>query len=207
MHQAGDVVLVLALDGHHIAAPAHGDDGVLQILGLVGGNEPVEHVPHLPRRRPDVPPDIGQLRGCRVGDLVLAEDGAGDFVLQKAVGSEALKIAVQHRLALAAAILPDVPGAAQHLGDVQQLPGVQRPAPVRPLQGRGHRLHPGQGRRAVLHQQVEGGGGLLLQAVNVALDTDGPQGQAPLPALLGGRLAGQQGQHPGQLQGLYGFFK
>ena len=208
VNQAGYVVLVLALHGHHVAAPPHGDDGVLQILGLVGRDEPVEHIPHLARRRPDVPPDVGQLRGGCVGDLVLAEDGASDLVLQKTVGGEAVEIAVQHRFPLApAAVFPDIPGAAQHLGDVQQLPGVQRAPPVRPLQGGGHGTYARQGRRTVLHQQFKGGGRLLLQAVHVARDAHRPQGQAPLPALLGGRLIRQQGQHPGQLQGLNGFFK
>ena len=208
MDQAGDIVFVLTLHGHHVAAPPHGDDGVLKIFGLVGRDEAAQHVPHLARRRPDVPPDVGQLRRGRVGDLILAQDRAGDLVLQKAVGGEAVEVTVQHRLPLApAAVLPHRAGTAKHLGNIQQLPGVQRAPPVRPLQGGGHRPHPGQGGRAVLHQQVKGGGGLLLQAAHVALDADGPQRQAPLLSLLRVGLGGQQGQHPGQLQGLNGFFK
>ena len=81
MDQARDVVLVLALDGHHIAPPPHGDDGLLEVLGLVGGDQPVEHIPHLARRRPDVAADVRQFRGGGVGDLILAENGAGDLVL------------------------------------------------------------------------------------------------------------------------------
>ena len=48
-----------------------------RVLALL--NKPVEHVPHFTRRRPDVPPDVGQLRRGRVGDLILAQDGAGDL--------------------------------------------------------------------------------------------------------------------------------
>ena len=61
VHQAGHVVLVLRLDGHHEAVVALGDDGLLEIFGLVGGEELVEDVPHLGGGGPDVPPDGGQL--------------------------------------------------------------------------------------------------------------------------------------------------
>ena len=124
--QAWDVVFVFAFHRHHIPPAPHGDDGILQIFGLVGRDQPVEHVPHLPRRRPDVPSDVGQFRRRRVCNLLLAEDGPGNFLLQKPVRGKAFKVAVQHGfdLAVPGAVLMDVPGAAQHLGDVQQLPGI-----------------------------------------------------------------------------------
>ena len=207
--QAGNLVFVLALHRHHVAAAPHGDDGLLQILGLVGGDEAVEHVPHLPRRRPDVAADVRQLGGGGVGNFILAENGAADFLLQKAVGGQAVEIAVQHSLfrALPHSVLPHIAGAAQHLGDVQQLPGVQCAAPVRPLQGSGHRAHPGKGGGAVLDQHLKGGRGLLLQPGHVGHHRLRSHLAAGLLALLGHRLVGQHGQHPRQFQGLYGFFK
>ena len=141
--QAGNFVLMLALHRHHIAPTPHGDDIVLQVLGLVGGDEPVEHIPHLARRRPDVAADVRQLGGGGVGDLLLAENGSGDLLLQEAVGAQAVKIAVQHRflLPVTGAVLLDRPGTAEHQGNVQQLPGIQTAPTVRPLQGGGHGAH------------------------------------------------------------------
>ena len=209
VHQAGDVVLVLALHRHHIPAPPHGDDGLPQVLGLVGTQQPVEHLPHLPRRHPDVPADVRQLRRGPVGDLLFAENGAGDLVLQEPVGGEGLEVAVQHRLGggLARAVLLHGAGAAQHLGDVQQLPGVQAAPPVRPAQGGLHRAHAGKAGRTRLHQQLERRRRLLLQAGHLLPVGAGPGRLAKLLALLGHRLLGQQLQHPGQFQGADGFFK
>ena len=69
--QAGDLVLALRLHRHHITTGAHGDDGLLEILGLGGGDELLEDVPDLGGRGPDVTPDVGQLGACGVGDLLL----------------------------------------------------------------------------------------------------------------------------------------
>ena len=79
MDQSGDLVLVLRLHGHHIAVVALGDDGLLKVLGLIGGDELVEDVPHLAGGGADMVADGGQLGTGRVGDLILSHDGAVIF--------------------------------------------------------------------------------------------------------------------------------
>ena len=207
--QTGDLVFVLALDGHHVAPAAHGDDGLLQVLGLVGRDQLVQHIAHLTCGGADVTADIRQFGGGGVGDLILGQDGAGDLLLQKTVGGQALKIAVQHRLFLTVAdtVLPHIAGAAEHLGNVQQLPGIQRAAAVGTLQGRRHRTDADEGGRAVFHQQSKRRRGLALETGHLTAVGAGAQGSADLLALLGGGFLRQHSQHSGQFQRVDGFFK
>ena len=200
--QAGHVVFVLRLHRHHEAVVALGDDGLLEVLGLVGGDELVQNVPHLGGGGPDVPPDGGQLRAGRVGDLVLPQDGAGDLLLQEAVGRQGAEQVVDAGLgpvALPLAVLLGGAGRPQHGGDVQQLPGVQRAPHVGPLEGGGHRLDAGQGGTAPQGGHLDGGTGLVQGPLHVVGVGQGAQSQAALLALLRHRLLRQALQHLGQL--------
>ncbi|CUP68050.1 Uncharacterised protein [Flavonifractor plautii] len=207
--QAGNVVFVLRLHRHHIPAGAHGDDGLLEVLGLRGGDQLLQDVPHLGGRGPDVPPNVGQLRAGGVGDLVLPQNGGGNLVLQEAVGGQGGEKVVDAGLLipLPGGVVPGGPGAAQQGGDVQQLPGVQRAPHVGPLEGSGHRLDTGQRRRAPQDQHTQGRRGLGQSALHVVGVREWPQGPAALLALLCHRLVGQKPQHAGQFQSLNGFFK
>ena len=86
MNQAGDLVLMLSLHRHHVAVGPHRDDGLLEIAGLAGGDELLQNLPDLGGCGTDVPPDRGQLRACRIGDLILSQDRAGNLFLQEPVG-------------------------------------------------------------------------------------------------------------------------
>ena len=108
---------------------------------------------------------------------------------------------------LTGGVVPGGAGRPENGGDVQQLPGVEGAAHVRPLEGGRHRLHPRQGRAAPQGGHVHGGGGLGLEAADVVGVGEGPQSQAARLALLGHRLLSQLLQDPGQLQGVNGFFK
>ena len=207
MDQAGDGVFVLRLHRHHVPVGADGDDGLLEVLGLVGGDELLQDVPHLGLRGTHVPADGGQLGAGRVGNLLLPQDGIGDGVLQKAVGGEGPKEVGDGGLFLSPAVLPHAAGAAQHRRDVQQLPGAEAAPHVRPLEGGGHRPDPGEAGGPPQDQHLHRGAGLLLGPLHVVPVGHGPQGQAALLPLLRGGAVGQQLQHPGQLQGLEGFFK
>ena len=146
MDQAGDLVLALRPHRHHIPPGTHGDDGLLQIFGLRGGDELLQDVPHLGGTGPDMTADIGQLGAGRVGDLLLREDGSADLFLQKTVrrqGGEEM-VDAGFGAALPGGVFPGGPGAAQERGDVQQFPGVQRPSHIGPLEGRSHRADAGQ---------------------------------------------------------------
>ena len=156
-----------------------------------------------------MPPNVGQLWAGGVGDLVLPQNGAGDLVLQEAVGGQGGEKVVDAGLLipLPGGVVPGGPGAAQQGGDVQQLPGVQRAPHVGPLEGRGHRLDTGQRRRAPQDQHTQGRRGLGQSALHVVGVREWPQGPAALRALLCHRLVGQKPQHAGQFQSLNGFFK
>ena len=96
VYQTGHVVAALGANGHHISAVALGDDGVLQILYVFAAvDDFVEHLARLGRRGADLAPDVGE-RGARlVGDLVLAENGGGDLVLQIFVGDQSAEIRIE----------------------------------------------------------------------------------------------------------------
>ena len=191
--QTWDLVLALRLHRHHVPAGAHGDDGLLEVLGLGGGDELLEDVTDLGGGGPDVPPDVGQLGAGGVGDLLLGEDGPADPVLQIPVGLEGGEEVVDAGLGvpLPGGVLLGGAGAAQEGGDVQQFPGVEGAPHVGPLEGGRHRPDAGEGRSAPEDDHGAGGGGLLLEALDVVGVGEGPQSPAPVLALLGGRLGGQ----------------
>ena len=131
--QAGDSILMFRLHRHHVPVGADGDDGLLEVLGLVGGDDLLQNVPHLGLGGPHVPADGGQLGAGRVGNLILPQDGVGDGVLQKPVGREGAEQMGDGGLLLSPAILPYAAGAAQHRRNVQQLTGAETAPHVRTL--------------------------------------------------------------------------
>ena len=198
--QAGDLVFKLRLHRHHVPAGALGDDVLLEVLGLGGGEDALQNVPHLALCGPHVPADGGQFRAGGVGQLPVPHNGAGDLILQEAVGFQGPEEDVDGGLLLLLT-LPVVlgrPGGGQDGGDVQQLPGVEAAPHVRPLEGAGHRLHPGKGGAAPEDHPVHGGGGLLQPLGHLLQVGLRPQAAGPLLPLLGHRLVGQQVQDPGK---------
>ena len=79
--QTGDGILVLRLHRHHIAVRPDGDNGFLQILGLVGGDQLLQNFPHFGLSGPHMPADRGQFRTGGIGDLFLPQNGIRNGLL------------------------------------------------------------------------------------------------------------------------------
>ena len=180
VHEAGHGALVLGLDRHDIALGAHGDDRLLQRLGIARrGDDLLQRIVHARARGADQPADGRQLARRAVGDLVLAGDGGEDLLLQKAVGLQGAEEVVDARLVLplAGAVAAHAARRLQHACNVQQLARVERAAHVRALQRRAHVLHTGK-RRAALDDHHRCGGARLAEAGRhhgaVAARTQGP---------------------------------
>ena len=117
MDEARDLPPMLRLHRDGVAAVAHGDDGILQILLIPGAaDDAVELVPHLLRGDLHLPPDASQLRGCAVRHLLLGEDAAGDLVLDGRLSREPIGHQAQQPVAsLLLAAQDRFPGPAGHL--------------------------------------------------------------------------------------------
>ena len=204
MHQAGNGPLMLCLYRHHIAVLPHGDDGLLQGLGIAGrGDDLLQGVPGPGGGGPHLAADVGQLRAGAVGNLILAADGGADLLLQELVGMEGVEQMVDGRFAhgVIGNIAPHQPGALKHPGNIQQFPGVEGAAQVGPGQRGAHVLHAGEAGAAPHHHHGLGGSGLLLAAAHLRRLRGGLQRPG---LLLGGvphRLCRQHFQHGRQFQG------
>ena len=95
MHQPGHRVLVVGAHRQHIAVGAHGDDRLLQGLGVGRrGQDLVQRVPCPGRGRAHLAPDIREVRRGAVGDLVLGRDGRQDPLFQEFVRPQRVEEAV-----------------------------------------------------------------------------------------------------------------
>ena len=94
--------------------------------------------------------NVGQLGAGGVGDFLLGDNGVVDLLLQVLVGRQLEKEGVQHRGdRIGLGVVLHLPGAAEHRGDFQQLPGGEAAAPVGPEQGVADVLGAGQGGRTL----------------------------------------------------------
>ena len=114
--EAGHVRLALRLHRHHEAAVPLGDEALLQDLAVTGGGDDLlQNLAALGLGLPHVPPDVRQLRGRRVRDGVLVQDGALDLLLQEAVAVERVEEVVDGALlpGLVVEVVPRPPGGGQ----------------------------------------------------------------------------------------------
>ena len=141
VHQAWHKLPVFLLDGDAVAAVAHSDNAFLQVLGKAGSmHHAVQLFTHALVGLLDVAADIGQLRAGMVGQFFLADDRAGDRILQLAEGLQMAGqprnarrvVAVGHQGAAGGA------GCAQAFGHAQQRLGIERRALGRQRQVRAH---------------------------------------------------------------------
>ena len=182
MDQSGQIPPVLGLYRHHEAAAPHGDNGLLQYPAVGGGgDDPLEDLAALGRRRPHVAADVRQGGAGGVGNHVLLQDGGEDPILQEPVPPQG--------------------------GDVQQLPGVQRAAVVRPVEALRHGLDAREGRGALQPDHVPGRVRLVLETLYVVHVRLGDQSQGLLPGRGAVGLVRQHPQDRWQLQGADGFIK
>ncbi len=80
MHQTADGGFHLRLHGHHIPVAAHGDQALLQDLGIGGrGDDLMQYLPDAGVGAAHLPSDGGQLRRGGICDLILAENTGGDL--------------------------------------------------------------------------------------------------------------------------------
>ena len=91
MDQAGDGVFMLGLHRNYIPVGADGDNGLLQIFGLVGRDQLLQDVPDFRFCSPDVAAYRGQLGAGGIRNFVLPQDGTGDFFFQRPVSHQGLK--------------------------------------------------------------------------------------------------------------------
>ena len=195
MDKAGHAAPELRLHRHHEPAVPLGDDGLLEHLAVAGGGDNLlKDLPALGSGVALVAADIRQLRAGIVGDHVLFQNGGGDLFLQEAVALYRVEQVVHSGLFSAAVppVVLDPPGAAQHPGDVQQLPGVEGAAPVRPVQALRHRLDAGEGGAAPLADHLPGSVSLVLKPLHLLLVGGGRHRQGLGP---GGLAAGLVRQH------------
>ena len=158
MNQAGHLAAMLRLDGHHKAAAADGDDGILQQLLIGGGTDHfVQLLPYPGGGGPHFAADICQGGGGVVRDLFLRRHDGADPVLQIFVGHEDGEAFVQ------GSIHPRAMGAPLHHGpddpqgfrDIQQLPQRKRGPRPGAAQGVGYIFDlPERGAAESGHQHV-----------------------------------------------------
>ena len=168
----------------------------------------MQDLPALGRRRPHVAADVRQGGAGGVGNHVLLQDSGEDPILQEPVPPQGGEENVNGGLfLLVPRVVPHPPGAAEHPGDVQQLPGVQRAAVVRPVEALRHGLDAREGRGALQPDHVPGRVRLVLETLYVVHVRLGDQGQGLLPGRGAVGLVRQHPQDRWQLQGADGFIK
>ena len=207
--QSGEAPPELRLHRHHKPAVPLGDDRLLKHLAVAGGGDDLlEDLAAPGRGGAHMAADVCQRRAGVVGDDVLLQNGGEDLLLQEPVPPQGAEQVVHRGLFPAVPqVVPHPAGAAQHPGDVQQLPGVQHAAPVRPVQALRHRLDAVEGGAAAKTDHGPGGVGLVLEPPHLRRFRGGRRRQQPLARLAAARLVRQQLQHRRQLQGPYGFIK
>ena len=207
--EARDLPPMLRLHGDGVAAVAHGDDGVLQVLLVPGAaDDAIELIAHLLRGQLHLPPDAGELRGGVVRHLLLGEDAAGDLALNGGLGREPVGDEAQEAVAsLLLAAQDRFPGPAGHLQTPlrrQQLPHGQGQ----------HRAHAAQG-SANVGEQVEGRvpqapeygfrlRGLLQKALRLRQRRGGRKGVHRFLSHVGNGKCPEQRLYLVEFQGMYG---
>ena len=199
----------LRLHRHHEPAVPLGDDGLLEDLAVaLGGDDLLQYLPALGGRHPHVAADVRQGGAGGVGDYVLLQDGGEDPLLQESIPPQGGEENVNGGLLLLIPrVVPHPPGAAEHPGDVQQLPGVQGAAVVRPVETLRHGLDAREGRGALQPDHVPGRVRLVLETLHVVHVRLRDQGQGLLPGRGAVGLVRQHPQDRWQLQGTNGFIK
>ena len=210
VHEAGDAALVLGLDGNDIALGAHGDNRLLQRLGVARrGDDLLQRVVHPCARGADQAADGGELRRRGVRNLVLAHDGAGDLVLEELVrlqGGEHV-INAGALLLFTQTVGAHGAGSREHARNIEQLARVQHAAHVRALQRRAHVLDAGK-RGAAGDDHHLGGGARLVQTTgDLGAVAGGDERSRPLARGAGDGLGREQLQHGRQLQRAEGFHR
>ena len=182
----------------------------LQNLGVAGRRDDLlERVPGSRRRSAHLAADIGKLRGGCVRDLILADNRRGDFLLEEFVGVQSIEEIVDGRLAhgVVREVATHQARALEDVGDLQQLPCVERTAEVGTGQRRAHVPHPVEGRAAAHDHHGFRRRSLGQAMLHLALRN----GRRQLPCQLLGRLAhrlgGKHVQNRRKFQRVQGFFK
>ena len=203
MDEAGDGALMVGLDRHDKAVGAHGDDRLLECLGVARrGDYFLKRVPCAGGRGPHLAADGGKLARSAVCYLILAGDGIIYLFLKKFVRVERVEKVVDGGLAhrVVGKIAPDESCALQDAGYVQKLARVQRTAEVRPRQGGANILHPRKRRAAAHDHHGLCRGGLVKAALYLRPVPGGRERERGLLRRVADRLLCQHFKHCRQLE-------
>ncbi len=205
VNHARNGVFILAAHRHHIAVPPHGDNGLPQVFGIARrGDDLLQALPNLCPGLAHMPPDVVQGWAGTVGNLLLADNGVGDLVLQKAIGGQRPEITVQRSgfNAVSFAVCLDAPCCPKHPRNPKQLNGIQTSAAIRPLQRRLYILHVPERRIALELHHMAGIGGFLQKPGNLLGIGGRQQFQRPLFSFRSNTALRQHPQNPVQLQSM-----
>ena len=159
MHQPRHRALVVGPNRQHIAVGPHGDNRLLQCLGVGRrGEDFVKRFSGPCRCRPHFAADIRKIGRCAVGDLILRRNRGINPLFQVLVGTQCVKEAVDAGFFVF--LLGEIgfaqSRAAREACNVQQFPRVQRSAESRPLKRRTDVPCPGKGRASPQRHQPRG---------------------------------------------------
>ena len=168
MHKAGNIVFALTFYRDNIAPLTNGDNRLPKKFGISRrGNHFLKAVPDFAGLNAHMAANISQFRGSRISDFFLRQNRAEDFVFQIFVGRQCLEQRIQNRFFI---IFGNISlcrsGAAKDARNAKQFFGLQRSAPLRPLQRGGDIRHIPKNRISLSGTQIGGGGGLLKQQLH-----------------------------------------
>ena len=98
MHQTGNIIFAFAFHRDNIPALANGNDRFPQKFGISRRrNDFLQAVPDFAGLNAHMTANIGQFGRGRVGDFLLRQNRAEDFVFQILVGRQCLEQRIQNR--------------------------------------------------------------------------------------------------------------
>ena len=159
MYHARHIALVLALDRNNISAVALCDNSLLQVLGIRCRRYiMVQCLAHVHILLSNLAANVCQLGRCRIGNLLLADNGAVDFFLQIAIAVDAREHRIQRRMhavvLLLVAVLAHLIGGVQQRCNVQQFARGQNAAHLGAAERRRHLTNAAERRCAAGREQT-----------------------------------------------------
>ena len=141
MHKPRNAAPIFRFHRQNVSVSPHGDDRILQVfLHSCGMNHLVQLFLDPVLRPPQVPPDVHQLAGSPVCDLVFAQDRVCNILFQVPCREKPFRLSSKNRgiLPLRHQCVPCCPRSPQKRRHIQQHPRAQRSAFLADAQRRPH---------------------------------------------------------------------